>query len=173
MVSGSSQPVSSPAFYVRLVVPADNVQVAEVIRSVLTEHGCTAQGFAIHDPEVDVMYETYQLPRSIYYVAECEGRVVGGCGIAPLRGADSHIAELQKFYILPDYRGLGIGQQLLVKSIEFAKQQLFQQCYIETIERMSAADKLYRKHGFEPIEMSLGNTGHSACDRWYVKRLAE
>lgn len=152
-------------------MPQDNTALAAIIRSVLTEFGCTEEGFAIHDPEVDMMYETYthENTRSVYYVVECDGKVVGGGGVAPLRGTYQNICELQKFYILPEYRGRGFGSQLLSKCLDFAAEQKFNRCYIETVSKMDLAASLYKKLGFEAIGMPLGNTGHHACDRWYTK----
>ncbi|MFW0778095.1 MAG: GNAT family N-acetyltransferase [Rickettsiales bacterium] len=155
----------------RPITQADDSQVASLIREVLTEHGCTEEGFAIHDPEVDAMTEAYSHARSIYYVVECDGKVVGGCGVAPLRGTYQNIGELQKFYILSDYRGRGIGKRLLDMCVAFAREQEYQRCYVETIDKMDAAGALYRKEGFESIGMPLGNTGHHACTKFYVKVL--
>ena len=159
--------------FVRPIRVDDDTGVAMVIRTVLTEHGCVAEGFAIHDPEVDKMYETYvhHDARSAYFVLEDNGVVVGGCGIAPLRGTYQNIAELQKFYIMPGYRGLGFGKQLLESCLAFAREKGFSRCYIETVSKMNQAEKLYLKSGFESLGMPLGNTGHHACDRWYVKVL--
>ena len=106
-------------------------------------------------------------------MAECAGQVVGGGGIAPLRGTYQNIGELQKFYVLPEYRGQGIGRQILDRCLSFAREQDFPRLYIETVAHMNAAENLYRKAGFEPITMPLGNTGHHACDRWYVRVLAQ
>ncbi len=157
----------------RPLTQADNAAMAEIVRSVLTEFGCTGEGFAIHDPEVDNLFEAYSHARSAYYVVECDGKVVGGGGIAPLRGTYQNICELQKFYILPEYRGRGFGKQLLEQCLAFAQTQHFQRCYIETVEKMNLAASLYKKLGFEAIGMPLGNTGHHACDRWYVRVLVD
>jgi len=149
----------------------DNAQMAAIIRAVLTEHGCTGPGFAIHDPEVDVMFETYQLPKSAFFVIEQDGKVIGGGGVAPLKNGDADVCEMQKFYILPDYRGFGYGKQLLDASLAAAKEFGFTKCYIETLPSMQTATALYERAGFERIDGPMGNTGHHACDRWYVKTL--
>lgn len=157
----------------RKIAPGDNAAIAAIIRSVLTEFDCTGEGFAIHDPEVDSMYETYthDCTRSAYFVVEGHGKIVGGGGVAPLRGTYQNICELQKFYILPEYRGKGYGYQLLDRCLAHAHAQQFQRCYIETVSKMDMAAALYKKLGFEAIGMPLGNTGHHACDRWYVRAL--
>jgi putative acetyltransferase len=36
---------------------------------------------------------------------------------------------------------------------------------------MDAAQKLYRKSGFEYLEQQLGNTGHNSCEVWMLKKL--
>jgi putative acetyltransferase len=36
---------------------------------------------------------------------------------------------------------------------------------------MIKAQKLYTSYGFEFIDSSLGNTGHSSCTAWMLKKL--
>lgn len=164
--------IGSKQATLRRIRREDDAQVGFIIRSVLTEFGCTGEGFAIHDPEVDCMYEAYERARGVYFVAEIDGKVVGGCGVTPLAGTYQNICEIQKFYVLPEYRGMGLGRRLIERCLEFAGDQNFNRAYIETIERMDAAAALYRRLGFERIDTPLGNTGHHACDRWYMKILA-
>jgi putative acetyltransferase len=166
------QPAISSTYQLRTLTQHDNPGMAAIVRQVLTEFGCTADGFAIHDPELDDLFEAYQHhARSAYFVVEVDEQLVGGGGIAPLRGTYQNICELQKFYVLPEHRGRGYGRALLEACLAFAREQQFQRCYIETAQQMNTAEALYRKAGFEPIEMPLGNTGHHACDRWYVRIL--
>ena len=39
----------------------------------------------------------------------------------------------------------------------------FEQCYLETMDYMHEAQKLYRKYGFQYLEGPMGDTGHHAC----------
>src|SRR5665213_2737281 len=50
-------------FHIRPIEPRDNVAMAAIIRSVMPEFGADGPGFAIHDAEVDTMYEAYAQPR--------------------------------------------------------------------------------------------------------------
>ncbi len=154
---------------IREIEQKDNPQMALVIREVMPEFGATGEGFAIVDPEVDQMYETYAGEGSIYYVLILEEEVVGGVGIAPLEGADKEerICELQKMYFLPKLRGMGLGQKLMDLCLNFAKSKGYKACYIETLTGMDAAKGLYLKNGFKPLKGPLGNTGHFKCDAWY------
>ena len=156
---------------IRLLQVEDNEAVGNIIRTVMPEFGASGDGFAINDPEVNDMYTAYDGDRSIYFVMELDGRIVGGGGVAPLEGGERNVCELKKMYFLPEGRGKGWGQAILTKCLEAARELGFEFCYLETFNTMSNAMKLYSKNGFEPIERPLGNTGHFACDRFYLLKL--
>jgi putative acetyltransferase len=156
---------------IRKIQEKDNAQVARIIRTVMPEFGASGIGFAIHDSEVDNMFAAYNKPRCAYYVAEVNGKVIGGAGIAPLQGGDATTCELKKMYFLPEARGRGYGQQILNACIREAKELGYQECYIETFNTMRDALKLYEKNNFKKIPGALGNTGHFACDLFYKLEL--
>lgn len=149
----------------------ENKAVRDLIHTVMPEFGCEGPGFALNDPEVRDMYATYNLPRSVYLVLKKGDKVVGGGGIAPLTGGSRDTCELRKMYFLPEARGTGMGKVLLEQCLREAKKFKFKKCYLETARFMSQAQRLYDRLGFEPLEHPLGNTGHHACDRWYLKEL--
>jgi len=157
----------------REIAPEHNLGLARLIRQVMPEFGAGGPGFAIHDPEVDAMYESYTQPRCAYFVIlrKHDGALLGGGGIAPLAGGDPEICELRKMYFLPELRGLGMGQQLIARCLNAAREQGFHSCYLETLETMQQARALYLKNGFEPLSAPLGQTGHFGCDRWMLKKL--
>lgn len=155
---------------VRKIEEKDNQAIAGIIRTVMPEFGASGQGFAIHDSEVDNMFAAYTRPRCAYVVCEVDGKIVGGGGIAPLEGGDAEVCELKKMYFLPEGRGKGLGQRVLTQCLGEA-QKHFRQCYLETFNTMSLAMKLYERNGFTRIPGPMGNTGHFACDIFYVKAL--
>lgn len=155
---------------IREIKIKDNKEIADVIREVMPEFGADGPGFAITDPEVDKMFEAYDSEGCIYYIAERDGKVYGGAGIAPLNGHGSEnqkICELQKMYFKKEIRGLGIGQKLMDLCLDFARSYGYEGCYIETLTGMDHAKKLYLKNDFEKINAPLGNTGHFSCDSFY------
>jgi putative acetyltransferase len=154
---------------IRPIQPEDNAAMASIIRAVMTEFGASGEGYSIHDPEVDAMFDAYQHDRHAYYVLEIGQQVVGGGGIAPLKGADASICELQKLYILPEARGKGLGQQLLATCIAFVESAGYSGIYLESTSRMIQAGKLYLQAGFSTIPSAMGKTGHDKCDRFYYK----
>lgn len=165
--------MSNDELTLRPIRPTDDAAVASLIRAVMPEFGADGPGFAIHDPEVDTMSAAYARSRHAYFVVERAGRVIGGGGIAPLEGGDPGVCELRKMYFLPEARGLGAGERLLRRCLDFAREAGFQRCYLETLASMTQAQKLYRRLGFEPLDAPMGSTGHFGCDHWYALDLTK
>jgi putative acetyltransferase len=156
---------------VRRVEKTDNAEVAQIIRTVMPEFGASGQGFAIHDKEVDDIFAAYNHNKAAYFVCELEGKIVGGGGVAPLEGGDPSICELKKMYFMPEARGKGLGEKVLKSCLREARNMGFKQCYLETFNTMQGAMKLYEKSGFKKIAGPMGNTGHFACDTFYLIEL--
>jgi putative acetyltransferase len=152
---------------IRPIRTSDDAAVAAVIRTVMPEFGAKGPGFAINDPEVDAMSAAYADARSVYFVVELAGRIVGGGGIAPLVGGDGTTCELRKMYFLPELRGRGVGRALVAKCIDEARARGFARMYLETLTGMDAAKHLYEAFGFRPRGCALGATGHFGCDKYY------
>jgi putative acetyltransferase len=157
----------------RPIRPADDAAVAAIIRAVMTEHGASGPGFAIHDAEVAAMSAAYATPQARYYVVERAGRVLGGGGFAPLAGSEPRAAtcELRKMYFEPEARGLGLGRALLLLLLDEMRAAGFRRCYLETTRQMTAAQRLYRAAGFRPLCGPEGATGHHGCDTFYAREL--
>lgn len=81
---------------IRAIEKEDNKAVAQLIRSVFDEMEIPKVGTAYADPYLDLMFEEYNKPKSVYFVVENEGEIVGCCGIAPLENGAPEICELQK-----------------------------------------------------------------------------
>lgn len=155
---------------IRPIIKDDNHLLTDLIRTVMPEFKAQGEGFAYHDPSVESMYEFYSQKNCLYFVAYHHKKLVGGAGIAPLEERPQY-AELQKMYIYSEFRGLGLGQKLLTKCLNYAKELNFSHCYLETLQSMTKANKLYQKNGFKQITSPRGNTGHHGCDTWYIKQL--
>jgi putative acetyltransferase len=155
---------------IRPIRAADDPAVASIIRAVMPEFGAKGPGFAINDPEVDFMTRAYARERAAYFVVadpDDDARVIGGGGIAPLDNGDATVCELRKMYFLPEARGRGAGAALLARCLDAARGFGYATCYLETLARMEAAQKLYRRFGFQPLCAPMGNTGHFSCDSYY------
>lgn len=156
---------------IRKIELKDNSVLASIIRSSLAEFGANKPGTVFFDNTTDHLYEMFQEPGSIYYVAEKDGEILGGAGIYPSPGLPADTCELVKMYLRPAARGKGLGKLLIDKSLEFAKHYGYLQVYIETMPELRKAVSVYEKFGFEYLNGPLGNTGHFGCDVWMLKKL--
>lgn len=156
-------------FQLRKIEAKDNPRVAQIIRQVMTEFDCVGEGYSINDPEVDDMHAAYAGDRASFFVLTNDDNKVIGCGgIAPLEGGDGNTCELQKMYFLPEARGKGQGRRMLETCLDEARDLGYKVCYLETVDRMAAANKLYQKVGFQKQCGQMGCTGHSACETFYT-----
>ena len=153
------------SFQIRLIQPEDNQAAAKIIRGVLAEFGCSGPGYACNDPEMDDLYSAYQCDRRKYWVIynQVTGDLVGCGGFSQLKGTskEEKICELQKLYILPTHRGLGLGKELLILCIQEAKLAGYKYMYLESLPQLKQAVNLYKKFRFEFIDKPMGNTGHN------------
>lgn len=86
---------------------------------------------------------------AIVVVPEVDKKVVGICVISKNRFRESHIGNLG-IAILRDYRGMGIGEKLMEKALEVAKEELGLKMVTLTIyEDNEIAIRLYRKLEFK------------------------
>lgn len=153
----------------RKIKESDNAQIAAVIRRTLEEFGAAHPGTVYYDESTDHLFELFQqTPRSVYFIAEKDGEVVGGGGIFPSAGLPADTCELVKMYLLPQVRGIGLGKKIIEQCIAFAKEEGYQNIYLETMPELKQALKTYEKFGFEYLNRSMGNTGHSGCSLWML-----
>lgn len=157
----------------RPIRPGDDATIAATIRDVMTEHGCSGPGFAIHDAEVAAMSASYRDATAQYFVVEHDGEVLGGGGFARLAGTSPAEAtcELRKMYFRPRARGLGLGHALLDLLLDGMRAAGYRRCYLETTSWMDAARHLYQRHGFAELRSAEGATGHGGCDRFFARSL--
>ncbi len=150
----------------RLIQPADNAEIARVIRGALEEFGVNQPGTVYTDPTTDDLYALFRAEKSAYWIAEENGRIFGGCGIYPTAGLPNGYAELVKLYLRKEARGKGIGQELMLKSIDSSREMGYTHLYLESLPELNQAVDLYKKVGFKLLPNRLGYSGHFACDLW-------
>ena len=159
------------AIFIRPIQPSDNRELAVIIRNTLSEFGAANPGTVYFDPTTDALFELFQTEKSTYFVAEVDGKILGGGGIFPTEGLPEGTCELVKMYLLPEARGIGLGRTLIGKCLEIAREMGFQQVYLETLDELHLALKIYAKFGFEYLKAPMGQTKHFGCGLWMLKKL--
>lgn len=148
-----------------------DADMCRIIQQVGAQYGAVGEGFGPADAEVQCMSQHYPAEnRSQYLVALVDGRVVGGAGIAPFLDS-STVCELKKLFLLPSYQGRGIGKALSLACLAFAREQGYQQCYLDTLSSMQAAIGLYEQLGFIHLDQPWPGTLHGGCDVWMLKSI--
>lgn len=161
----------SSSVHIRPIQPQDNAALAVIVRTSLAEFGANKPGTVFYDPTTDALYELFQTKGSFYFVAEENGKLLGGGGIYPTEGLPANTCELVKMYLNKDARGKGLGKQMIDQCLTWAKENGYEQVYLETMPELKQALKVYELFGFEYLDGPMGNSGHFGCDRWMLKKL--
>lgn len=155
----------------RKIEERDNKLIAELIRKVFVEFGIARPGTVYFDPTTDDLFTLFKVEGSVYWIAEEDGEIIGGCGIYPTPGLPEGCAELVKFYLSAGSRGKGVGRSLMERSLDSAREMGYRQVYLESLPELNKAISLYQKAGFRFIPAALGNSGHFGCDIWMLRDL--
>ena len=156
---------------IRQIQPSDNPHIATIVRETLAEHGANKPGTVYYDPTTDTLFELFERPGAVYYIATLNDEIVGGAGIYPTEGLEDGTCELVKMYLLPQARGIGLGKTLISKCLQYAKDQGYKNVYLETMPELSQALNVYARFGFKYLNGPLGNSGHTRCSLWMLKNL--
>ena len=155
----------------RTIRPGDEKTLASIIRTAIEEFDVPREGTAYTDPTTDNLYTYFQTKGSLYWVAEENGQLLGGCGVYPTQGLPAGCGELVRFFLAAAARGKGLGFQLMEKTFQAARELGYRQLYLESFPQMEKAISLYEQAGFRHLRESWGNSGHYACNVWMVKDL--
>ena len=156
---------------IRQIEASDNPKVAMMIRAVFDEYNAVKKGTVYTDPTTDHLFEFFQTPKSVLYVAEMDGEIHGCCGVYPTIGLPEGCVELVKFYVSSEIRGKGFGRKLFQKCEESAVEFGYDQLYIESMDDFREAVVMYEKMGFITLGKAMGSSGHFGCDIWMSKKL--
>jgi putative acetyltransferase len=156
---------------IRPIKDTDNAALARILRDSLEEFDVPKEGTVYTDPTTDDLYHLFKQVNSVYYVAEENGAILGGCGIYPTEGLPEGYTELVKFYLSNKSRGKGIGKMMLEKCFTSALKLGYTHLYLESFPQFEKAVSMYEKTGFEMLSTPLGNSGHFACTIWMLKKL--
>lgn len=156
-------------YKLRKITEADNPAVAALVRDNLKKFELDIPGTVYFDESLDHLSDFYNSDDCQYYVADADGKVIGGIGFAPLAWkADT--AELQKLYLTDEVKGNGIGYTLMSFIEDQMREAGFKRSYLETHDNLQAAIHIYERSGYREIERPE-EVVHSTMNRFFVKEL--
>jgi len=98
--------------------------------------------------------QSFNLDKDRIWLAETNGRIIGSIAIAGYSKVD---AQLRWFLVHPDYRGLGIGKNLLKDALQFCKERQYKTVFLWTTSQLIEAWHLYTRFGFRKTEEKTHN----------------
>jgi putative acetyltransferase len=160
--------MSNPKPAIEPFSPPHAAAVLDVIGAVFAEYGMT------FDPS-DFDSDLLDIPRHYadrggwFTVLTDDGRVVGTVAAVP---KDAGACEIKRLYLLPQYRGRGLGRALMEHILDRAREAGFREAVAWSDVRLETAHQLYHRLGFERIgERDIDDIDQSH-ELGFLKRLA-
>jgi putative acetyltransferase len=92
-------------------------------------------------------YDQYnKLDNINHAVVYLENKIPVGCGA--FKPLDDKTVEIKRMFVVPDKRGKGIGLKILRELEEWAAENNFRECILETGIKQAEAIRLYEKAGY-------------------------
>jgi len=156
------------AALIRMIEPKDDLILRVIVRDSIRFCKAIGAGTGLSVDEKEALSLLYSAPRSAYFVADRRDTVVGGAGIGVLPCDFTHIAELQRFVLLPMNGYLDIGRRLLDQSLDSADRFGFRLCYVELKSEQITMRELLERAGFKPTVKPLREVGDRGADSFYT-----
>lgn len=157
---------------IRPIELKDNESLAKIVRGALKEFGADKPGTVYFDESTDHLFELFEEEsRSAYFVAEKDGKLLGGAGIYPTAGLPESTCELVKMYLSSEARGMGLGRKMIDHCLAIARKKKYTSVYLETMPELKKAVTVYEKFGFRYLDKPMGASGHTDCDIWMIRDL--
>jgi N-acetylglutamate synthase-like GNAT family acetyltransferase len=101
-------------------------------------------------PDLLTIQEEYINTGGNFWVALFDDKVIGTIALVRL---ENHCGAIKKMFVRKDFRGeKQIGRKLLDTLVNYCKEQGYERLYLGTVEVLKAAQKFYKKNGFELID---------------------
>ncbi len=132
-------------------------QIQQLIFQVMDEYGIAPKKKTVDTDLLDIE-ESYK--DGFFGVLQNEQlEIIGTLGLFKL---EEGVFEIRKMYLLPAYRGKGLGKKMFNYLLDEATKRDYKRVQLETASVLKEAIGLYLKLGFQEIK---NENQTSACDR--------
>ena len=139
-----------PAFAVRRAVPEDGPGTSRLLDSVVAERVYSAIDRAWNADEQRAYIQSLSEREALFVAVDDAGTIVGSQSLerySHVLASMSHVAQLGTF-VLPAWRGRGVGCALFAASSRFAVDAGYRKIVIAVRASNSSAQAFYRRLGF-------------------------
>jgi putative acetyltransferase len=157
---------------IRIIEPKDDLIMRVIVRDSIRFCNALGAGSGLSVDEQNALSLLYSAPRTTYFVADRRDTVVGGAGIGPLPCDFAHIAELQRFVLLPMSGRLDTGRRLLDQCLDAADRSGYRLCYVELNAEQGTMRELLERSGFKPTGKPLREPTDPTANSYYSINLA-
>lgn len=130
------------------VFPQDNDSVLTIFREYIALAPVNLD-YQQNEQEFMSLESKYSLPDGMVLLIWKEGKVVG-CGA--FRRVDNETCEMKRVYVRPVERGHQLGEKLVTKLMQHAKESGYQRMCLDVLADFETARHLYGRLGFEPCD---------------------
>lgn len=131
------------------LMPGDLGQVAYLHGRIYAEEHGFSFGFETYVMESLVeFYTQYDPEKDRVWVVESQGKMVG---FLSLMHRPDNQAQLRYFILEKDYRGVGLGKELLKEWMAFFHEKGYSAAYLYTTSGLDSAAHLYESVGFRKV----------------------
>ena len=130
--------------------------------------------------EIDNLPGDFAAPKGVILLASAAlpdntRQAIGALALRPLSAYHVHgdvdveldrsskTCEMKRLYVLPDWQQHGVGRMLAATVVEAARQMGYQRMVLDTLERLTSANQLYKSLGFQRCSTYNGNPLPDAC----------
>jgi putative acetyltransferase len=135
------------------VWPEDRAPIARLMREYVEALGADIS-FQDFESEYASLPGKYARPEGVVLIAWTADEAVGIVAYRPL---ECGICEMKRLYVLPRFRGTGLGRLLVEELVRDARSHGYRRMVLDTLPSMRPAQAVYSAMGFQPIPAYYDN----------------
>ncbi|PHM08719.1 GNAT family N-acetyltransferase [Nostoc sp. 'Peltigera malacea cyanobiont' DB3992] len=133
---------------IRLATHNDVPSIINIMREVYIEHGLVFE-VSQEIPDILDFEQKYNQKSAAFFVLLVQEEIIGTVGVKIIKSSE---AEIVRLYLKRDFRGLGLGYQLLKTAVDWAQLQGKTHIELWSFTQFTQGHRLYNQFGFTQLD---------------------